>query len=947
MNTKPVHIHLKPDAKPHATHIPIPVPYHWKVQVKDQLDTDVQKQIIQPVKIGTPVHWCSKMLTTAKKNGTPRRVVDYQKLNNQCLRETHHCPSPFNAASQVPAGTKKTVFDAVDGYHSIPLDEPSQPLTTFITEWGRYVYLRLSQGYLAAGDAYTRRFDEIISNIPQKVKVVDDCLLYDQSIEESFYHAWDFLTVCAENGIVLNVEKFQFCQDSVEFAGLQITKTGILPSQKILTAIQDFPTPTNITDARSWFGLVNQVAWAYSIGPIMEPFRELVKHNSTFHWDSNLDALFENSKKVLISKVAEGIRTFDPKRPTCLQTDRSKQGIGYLLLQKYCSCTLENAPVCCPDGWRLVFAGSRCTQGAETNYSPTEGEALAVAWSLEHAKNYVLGCPNLLVVTDHEPLLGILNDRELNSIQNPRISKFKERTLRYRFTIQHCSGKWHRGPDAVSRNPPLEALCIPPAADDIAHTNTVEHDILAIHENVIQMLTNNIEIAAIRDSQLITLEQIKMAAEGDSAYQNLNNIITTGFPTSRSQLEPQLREYWEVRDRLSSSHGLILMNNRIVIPYSLRKQILNNLHAAHQGQTSMSARANQTVYWPGMNSSIRLHRQTCPSCNEIAPSQPNEPTIQSPPPEWPFQQICADYFEQEGHSYLAAVDRFSCWIELFHFPSSSRSDSLITHLRQLFISYGVPEEISTDGGPQFSSNLFTTFLKNWGVRHRLSSVSYPQSNGRAELAVKTAKRIIMENTIRGSLNNDKAARAILQHRNTPIQDLGLSPAQILFHRQLRDHMPNHPHHYRLHKKWLLQAKAREQKASTFTTGPSASTHSLPPLKVGDPVLIHDPALNHGPKRWTRTGHIVEVLPFHQYRVRMNGSGRTSLRNRKFLKFNHVNDHNSPNVFPSAFTTSPTPDVPNVTTPTTVHPVVNDAVPPTRTPRALQRLQNFNQPGLKE
>jgi len=76
------------------------------------------------------------MIVTAKKNGSPRCVVgDFQKLNNQCSRETHHCPSPFAAASQVPAGTKKTVF-FVDGYHLIPLDKSSQPLTTFITEWG-------------------------------------------------------------------------------------------------------------------------------------------------------------------------------------------------------------------------------------------------------------------------------------------------------------------------------------------------------------------------------------------------------------------------------------------------------------------------------------------------------------------------------------------------------------------------------------------------------------------------------------------------------------------------------------------------------------------------------------------------------------------------------------------------------------------------------------------
>ena len=94
--------------------------------------------------------------------------------------------SPFNLACQVPPGTKKTVLDAVEGYHAVSLDEESQHLTTFITPLGRYMYLRMPQGYLASGDAYTRRYDEIIKDVPRKVKIVDDSLLYDQSIEDAF-----------------------------------------------------------------------------------------------------------------------------------------------------------------------------------------------------------------------------------------------------------------------------------------------------------------------------------------------------------------------------------------------------------------------------------------------------------------------------------------------------------------------------------------------------------------------------------------------------------------------------------------------------------------------------------------------------------------------------------------------------------------------------------------
>ena len=100
--------------------------------------------------------------------------------------------------------------------------------------------------------------------------------------------------MCATNGIVVNVKKIQFCQDTVDFAGLTIT-SGVVPSNKMLSAIRDFPSPKNLTGARSWFGLVNQVVWAYSTSPVMAAFRDLIKPNRKFYWDANLEKIFHDS----------------------------------------------------------------------------------------------------------------------------------------------------------------------------------------------------------------------------------------------------------------------------------------------------------------------------------------------------------------------------------------------------------------------------------------------------------------------------------------------------------------------------------------------------------------------------------------------------------------------------------------------------------------------------
>ena len=175
LNAKPGHIFLKPDAVPHASHTFIPVPHHWKKEVKAKLDDYVKRGIIIPVPIGTPVTWCAQMVIARKKDGRPRITVDYHQLNRQSLRESHPSDSPFNLASRISPHTKKTVIDAVDGYHAVELDEESQPLTMFITEWGRYMYCRMPQGFRGAGDAYVSRYDDLIKDIPNKVKIVDDC----------------------------------------------------------------------------------------------------------------------------------------------------------------------------------------------------------------------------------------------------------------------------------------------------------------------------------------------------------------------------------------------------------------------------------------------------------------------------------------------------------------------------------------------------------------------------------------------------------------------------------------------------------------------------------------------------------------------------------------------------------------------------------------------------
>lgn len=168
------------------------------------------------------MEWWARMVVVVKKLGKLHRTVDFQKLNACCLWETHHTPAPFDVASGVPVHSYKTVVDAHWGFHQMELDEESQRLTTFITTWSRYQYCWTPKGHCAVGDAYTKRFNNTIVDLPRKYKCINDTLLYDTSVEEAFWHTYDFLEVYAKAGVTLKPEKFQFCRKEVAFVGYHL-----------------------------------------------------------------------------------------------------------------------------------------------------------------------------------------------------------------------------------------------------------------------------------------------------------------------------------------------------------------------------------------------------------------------------------------------------------------------------------------------------------------------------------------------------------------------------------------------------------------------------------------------------------------------------------------------------------------------------------------------------
>ena len=907
MKGEPMPIPVREDVKPTAIHTPVPVPRHWEEKVYRDLMRDVALGVIEPVPVNSPVTWCSRMITVPKHSGEPRRTVDLQALNRASVRQTYPTKSPFMLASEVPAGKIKSVLDIWNSFHSVEIRKEDRDKTCFLTPWGRFRYCVAPQGYLSSMDGYCHRFALTTEEFDNKVVIVDDSLVHSDDVEKNFYDVCKYIKTCHDNGLIFNPDKFQFGMETVDFAGLEVTMDGVKPSSKFLEAIRSFPRPDSLSAARSFFGMVNQVTYAFAMSAVMEEFRHLLKPetwSSGFTWTESLESKFNLAKEKIVEAVVNGVKYFENDRWTCLATDWSKQGIGFFLMQKWCVCEGEISPNCCNEGWKLVLAGGRFTKPAESRYSPVEGELLAVVDALQKAKHFLLGCSKLVVAVDHKPLLGILNDKSLADIDNPRLLMLKEKTLWYNFSVVHVSGKKNCGPDYLSR------IQEPGMSKKEARVNlilgfagaqTTQDDISLDDQDLVDGVVKS--LSSENGIRAVTFDDVKSEVSKDQEMLELVTAISNEMDSD--SFPDNLSAYNKYRENLSVLDNVPMYGRRVIIPRSLRKKVLESLHSAHQCTVKMMDRARDSVFWPGMTNDVENTRKMCSYCERNSPSQAAMPPLPLQSPEYPHQMVTADYCNIKGKSWLVIADRFSGWLSVYYYPRDASSNDLIKTLKDYFSIFGVCEHFSSDEGPQFRSAQFQEFLKTWGVvQHRVSSAYHPHSNLRAETSIKSAKRILMENTKSdGSPDHDKLVRAIMQHRNTPDSEFKLSPSQLIFGRPIRDFLPIKPNQFSPSEVWIDNREKRElafkHRLLRGAERWSQNTRDLKPLQVGEKVMVQN---QHGAgkiaKKWDKSGLVVEDLGFNKYRIKVDGSGRLTDRNRQFLrKFSPVTP-SSPGPCPS-------------------------------------------------
>ena len=683
-------------------------------------------------------------------------------------------------------------------YQQLLLEDESKQYTTINTHKGLYQYNRLPFGVSSAPGIFQRTMENLLHGIPCVIVRVDDILVGGKDDVDHLSNLDAVLTTLSAAGLRLKKSKCEFMVTQVTYCGYRISGRGVEPVKDKVEAIQKAPEPQNVSQLRSFLGMLNYYhQFLPNIATTLEPLHQLLRQGTPWQWKQEQQKAFESAKELLQS--ADLLVHFDPAKPLILATDASDYGVGAVLSHQL------------PDGSeKPIGYASRSLNPAERNYSTIEKETLAILFGVKKFHQFLYGHPFTLT-TDHKPLESLLSaEKGVPPFAAPRVQRWALTLAAYEYTIRYKAGKQNDNADALSRLP----------------LATMPQNIPQPGETV--LLMDHLAGTPVCSAQ------IKNWTKRDPVLSKVMQFTLQGWPTSceETELNPYTRRKWE----LSVEDGCLLWGRRVVIPPQGRSRVLAELHAAHPGVSRMKALARSYVWWPGLDEAIEQEVRGCDKC-QLHQSAPASAPLH--PWEWPGQpwtRLHIDYAGPfHGEMFLVVIDAYSKWLEV-HLMKSTTSQATIEKLREIFAMHGLPITVVSDNGPNFTSHEFQQFLKGNGIKHVTVSPYHPASNGQAERAVRVFKEGI-EKMEEGTMRT-KLSRFLLKYRITPHTTTGVAPAELLMKRRLRTHLDQIQPKVveRVEDKQWHQKKAHDQHAKERI------------IETGDHVFVRD---FRKPKAWLK------------------------------------------------------------------------------------------------
>ena len=666
-------------------HPPRRVPVAVRPQIKEKLDELVQRNVITPVT--EPTEWVSSMLAVIKPNKI-RICLDPRDLNEAIKREHYQMPTIEEVATRLDKAKLFTVVDAKDGFWQKKLDRESSYKTTFNTPFGRYRWLRMPFGISSAPEVWQRTMHEFVEGLQGVEVIADDFVIagFGDTTEDAYksleQNERSFFTRCREWNLKLNKQKVSRAQTNVPFMGHLLTSEGLKPDPRKIEAIVAMPEPEDATALKRFLGMVNYLSkFMPHLSEMTEPLRRLGDKDVEWQWMTQHSIAFNTVKKYLTESPV--LKYCNVNEEVTIQCDASETGLGAVLMQK-------GQPVC---------YASRALTDTETRYAQIEKELLAIVWSCHKFDQYIYGRDIVHVESDHEPLQAVFKKPIQQSPK--RLQRMRMALQNYSLDIQYKKGRLMFIADALSRAYRL-------TTEDAQHDNSEVRALREVqHEDGLSVSPNR-------------LQQFKRVTADDSEMQLLIGAIHKGWPLCRKDCPAKLVPYFDSRSELVEDGGLVYRGERLVVPQSLRADMLKEIHRSHIGIGGCLRRARELLYWPRINAEVKDYVSKCSVCQSYQPEQCREELQQHEMPSRPWSKVGADIFELGPQQFLIMVDYWSNYFEVQELKRIT-SASVIHALKVQFARHGIPEVLVTDNGTQFSSSEFANFAETWRFEHKTST----------------------------------------------------------------------------------------------------------------------------------------------------------------------------------------------------------------------------------
>ena len=725
-----------------------PVPYALKESVEQHLRKLQQDGIIYPVKNS---RWAAPIVVVPKHDQSLRICGDYKvTINKEISEEQYPLPNTDDMFASLSGGQKFTKLDLKQAYSQLELESASEEYLTINTHLGLFRYKRLAYGVSSAPAIFQSVMDQILSGLPGVLCRIDDILITAPDDTTHLKTLREVFRRLKEHNIKLRGDKCTFMQKEVVYLGHRVDAEGIHPTSEKVEAIRDAPPPTCVKELKAYLGLLNYYgSFLPNLSTLLHPLHNLLKKGEEWKWTKECNEVFEKSK--LLVMESNLLVHYDMKKPIRLACDSSSYGVGAVISHIM------------PNGQEQPIAfASRTLNESERNYPQVEKEALSLIFGVKKFHKYLYG-RKFVLVTDHKPLTTIFGPKKgIPTLAAARLQRWALILSGYQYDIEYRCSEDHANCDSLSRLP-------------LKTTTSEEND------------ENDVSVDWINEMP-ISSRDIARATSKDKILSKVYDFVMYGWPNHTN--DEDIKPYFNRRNELSAEQGVILWGRRVVIPAQLRLRLAEELHEEHIGMCRMKALARSYMWWPKIDHDVEEIVKSCSVCQQLR----NSPSV-APLHPWrwatrPMQRIHIDFAELKGKSFLIVNDSYSKWLEVIHMKSTT-SAVTIDKLRSLFASTGIPEEIVSDNGPQFTSSEFKTFMTNNGIKHTLVPAYHPASNGFAEKGVQIIKKALKaqvlneQNTTEPRTIQHRLANFLLKYRSTPHTTTGETPAALFLKRELR------------------------------------------------------------------------------------------------------------------------------------------------------------------